>query len=537
MTSHKTLTDSDSPGPVIFPQDHSQGLDDSLVNGLQELLCPQVQGSTPNERCWFGSCAIDKWLYVHAGYNGRKGTQTFLQDLFVLDLDTFHWKEVVCFGEMPSARYAHSLTAVNKKLYMFGGATGKVYYKDLFVFDIENSWWIRPKTGGIQPIPRCAHASVAIGTDIYYFGGDNGSGKYLQDLFVLDTIKMEFRHIKTKGLSALPRGWHTMTAVGSKLYIFGGCNEKGPNSFANMSVFNLENSTWETSSQGYNKQISPRYSHSAVAVGPHIAIIGGKSETDQRLFIHWYHTLSDSWWRPILKGRQFPNRYAHCSVVHKSKLLIFGGFDGAVAFNDVIQLDFDPERGQKPTMSQLHLDMKKMLETAAFADIAFLVEGKRIVCHKNILCARCPYFNTMFLGPIASKSKESQQTEITINDLSADVFNIFLSYVYYEQFEITDINQALDVLALSNLYQYDQLKKDMSHYIQRYLTLENCCYIYSHAYHNEAADLSKISLTFISQNWAAVKVSAAYNELEPELAEKIQQFLTKKTDDTKPNEE
>jgi hypothetical protein len=93
----------------------------------------------------------------------------------------------------PSPRIAHCQTAVDSKLYVFGGrasvSMNEEPFNDLHYFDTLTSCWsgpILPAAGTVAPSPRSFHKMVSIGPIIYIFGGCVEEGR-ASDLFAFDT--------------------------------------------------------------------------------------------------------------------------------------------------------------------------------------------------------------------------------------------------------------------------------------------------------------------------------------------------------------
>lgn len=100
---------------------------------------------------------------------------------------------VEVFGEVPLARFGHTMTRVSKsKLVMFGGATGDsgkyVITNDSYSFDSSNNKWQKLENFTIQPSQRAAHASCSVDSDqIVVYGGAAGGGSLSSDdLYLLD---------------------------------------------------------------------------------------------------------------------------------------------------------------------------------------------------------------------------------------------------------------------------------------------------------------------------------------------------------------
>jgi len=77
--------------------------------------------------------------------------------------------------------------------------------------------------------------------------------------------------------------------------------------------------------------------------------------------------------------------------------------------------------------SRLMADMKSLLSRAdVYADFAILCGSKKYPCHEAILRARSPVFDTMFM----QEMKESTTRELIIEDVTEDIIDAFLEYIY-----------------------------------------------------------------------------------------------------------
>ena len=104
-----------------------------------------------------------------------------------------HHSKVEVFGEVPLARFGHTITQVSKsKVVLFGGATGDtgkyVITGDTYSFDLVSNKWAKLDGSGIAPFPRAAHASCSVDTlQMVVYGGATGGGSLASDdLYLLD---------------------------------------------------------------------------------------------------------------------------------------------------------------------------------------------------------------------------------------------------------------------------------------------------------------------------------------------------------------
>lgn len=102
----------------------------------------------------------------------------------------------------------------------------------------------------------------------------------------------------------------------------------------------------------------------------------------------------------------------------------------------------------------LIFNMKKLINRDVYADVVFLVEGKKIFAHKAILQAQCDFFRSMFTNGM----KETNQTEIEIFDWSHNSFLYMIEYLYTGQIDNFNKLVAIEVLGLADAFGIENLK-------------------------------------------------------------------------------
>lgn len=124
----------------------------------------------------------------------------------------------------PTARSSHTVSAVDGKVYVYGGedTPRHVFDGNLWCF-AENEWRKVDATGDIPPA-RLGHSATALGKDIYFFGGRDGDTKSLADFHKFDTESRAWTRIKVAEGSLSPpvRSYHVSCALGGAIYLFGG---------------------------------------------------------------------------------------------------------------------------------------------------------------------------------------------------------------------------------------------------------------------------------------------------------------------------
>ena len=140
---------------------------------------------------------------------------------------------------------------------------------------------------------RNAHTMTVLGTKLYLFGGHSGN-KHLKDLHVFDTETLTWTEPQIYGSSPKGLRGHTANLIGNKIYLFGGYDGRG---------------------------------RSLKKIIPSNDLYVLNTET-----MHWSHPLE---FEKAPAGRQ---RHTAC-VIGTKQLFIFGGFDGCKWLNDICILD------------------------------------------------------------------------------------------------------------------------------------------------------------------------------------------------------
>ncbi|KAG9462501.1 hypothetical protein GDO78_013993 [Eleutherodactylus coqui] len=134
-------------------------------------------------------------------------------------------------GPCPSPRTFHtSSSTIGDKFYAFGGGEkGAEPAADnkLHVFDTISLTWMQPVTSGDPPKPRHGHTITAVGSKLFIHGGMADSS-FFSDMSCIDTDTMTWEQLRTKGEPPPPCAAHSSVCWKNFIYIFGGMTETGP---------------------------------------------------------------------------------------------------------------------------------------------------------------------------------------------------------------------------------------------------------------------------------------------------------------------
>ncbi|KAJ2780096.1 hypothetical protein H4R18_003639 [Coemansia javaensis] len=206
-------------------------------------------------------------------------------------------------------------------------------------------YWSRRAARGAAPPKMRSQTMTAVGSKLYVFGGWNNSVCY-SDVHVLDTETMFWSRMATTGDAVPPCRAHTATAVGHRLFVFGGGD--GTQYFSDLYVLDTQTCAWARAAiAAGGPQPAPRRTHTCFHYGGYVYLFGGGDG---------HRALNDLWrvraepdaatgeyrWEEVetSNARPFPRGY-HTSTLVGNQVVVFGGSDGNECFGDTSLLNLD----------------------------------------------------------------------------------------------------------------------------------------------------------------------------------------------------
>ena len=227
--------------------------------------------------------------------------------------------------------------------------------------------WIRPAILGAQPSGRGGCASATVGDMCLFIGGTDRSPRAFDEVWVLkmapespDGVSTsDWRWIRksttVRGGGTLPaRTGATATAVGRKVYVFGGQEPSRGTCFNDVVVLDCD--SWEWS----RLEISgpsppPRNSHVACVVnGGRLLVVYGGSSPEvgpmSDVYLLDLEEGAERWIRPKVTGQAPEPREMHAACVLPNtpgdgdwngdrEIIVVGGRGGASMLSDAVVLD------------------------------------------------------------------------------------------------------------------------------------------------------------------------------------------------------
>ncbi|KAK7086478.1 Ankyrin repeat and BTB/POZ domain-containing protein 1 [Halocaridina rubra] len=142
-------------------------------------------------------------------------------------------------------------------------------------------------------------------------------------------------------------------------------------------------------------------------------------------------------------------------------------------------------------------------DQANFADICFLIDGYKFICHKMFFCPRSEYFKALLRDHFhETEWQDSSDTRIpvvTLHNISADVFAVLVHYLYCNQTMVT-LENAMDVIVAADMLLVPGLKRQCGVYLGSQLHTENVITILRVARMFELPRLEDQCIAFMAKN-------------------------------------
>ena len=284
-----------------------------------------------------------------------------MNSLYDLDLNTFHCKKVKTKGE-PIARGYHSASLINRFILIYAGYNGKYILGDLITLDTEKLVWSLPDPClGHFPPARNAHTMTMIGSELFMFGGYNGT-RDTNDLYILETAAFSTLQDDLKqGISM---------KIGKTQEIRNDC-------------YSL-------------------YVHSAILKARCPKLLENKSPL-----------------KVCKEALDLFVEYLYCDLLYENinqkaakDLVCLATWLDLPHLMSICENDFDNSE------SSLVFDFMSIKNCLESSDFVIEVQQKEFFVHNIVLATRCPYFKAMFLSGMA----ENSQNRLELKHFSSEAF-------------------------------------------------------------------------------------------------------------------
>lgn len=277
------------------------------------------------------ACTLDimnpEKIIIFGGFGGM-GRHTRRNDTLLLN-PSLGKLEVISAQGAPSPRLGHTCSMVGDLMFLIGGRADPLnILNDVWVFDIAKSEWKLLECNGCLFPPSHRHAAAVIDAKIFVFGGLNGD-IVSSALYVLNSSTLEWNEIPVQGEWPCGRHSHTLVAHQSQLYMFGGCN--GGKALGDFYSFDIQTCLWKKENV-LGRSPCARFSHSMFVYKNFLGVFGGCPVTQHYRELSLFNLRARTWKHVVLNsvGKDL---FVRCTTnVMGDDLVIVGGGAACYAF-------------------------------------------------------------------------------------------------------------------------------------------------------------------------------------------------------------
>ncbi|KAL5009179.1 hypothetical protein ScPMuIL_014760 [Solemya velum] len=291
-----------------------------LQHSVVIVLYPAMQRWTIHleggpRRVNHAAVAIGEFIYSFGGYcTGEDYETTRPMDVHVLNTVSLRWKllplDAPEYANIPYQRYGHTAVAFKENAYIWGGRNDKDgACKRLFAFDSTSHKWSCPVVHGNIPGAR-----------------DEEIERFSNEVHALDLNRMTWTYIRTKGDAARFRDFHTATAVGSSMFIFGGRSDEGDDIFTNNEIYCNKLQCLDTNTGLWSEPKRTAYNQ-LMFIMESCIFFGGYNGLHNVHFrdMFCFDPITSHWSMVKMNGEGPCARRRQCCCVIDSKVFLFGG--------------------------------------------------------------------------------------------------------------------------------------------------------------------------------------------------------------------
>ncbi|KAJ4928797.1 hypothetical protein JOQ06_004422, partial [Pogonophryne albipinna] len=147
-------------------------------------------------------------------------------------------------------------------------------------------------------------------------------------------------------------------------------------------------------------------------------------------------------------------------------------------------------------------ELNQQRRAKEFTDLKIIVEGKEFEVHQNVLASCSLYFKDL-VKRSSGETRSGETLELTMSNISADVLELLLEFVYTGSLVIDSAN-AKTLLEAANKFQFNTFCKVCVSFLEKQLTAANCLGVLAMAEAMTCTELHNMAKAFALQNFPEV---------------------------------
>ncbi|NWV24210.1 KLH29 protein, partial [Origma solitaria] len=156
---------------------------------------------------------------------------------------------------------------------------------------------------------------------------------------------------------------------------------------------------------------------------------------------------------------------------------------------------------QKPQTSlqrKMLKELNQQRRAKEFTDLKIIVEGKEFEVHQNVLASCSLYFKDLIKRSPRDSSRSGEKLELAMSNLTADVLELLLEFVYTGSLIIDSAN-AKTLLEAASKFQFHTFCKVCVSFLEKQLTASNCLGILAMAEAMQCTELYNMAKAYALQ--------------------------------------
>uniref|UniRef100_A0A8C9X7I5 Kelch like family member 29 n=1 Tax=Sander lucioperca TaxID=283035 RepID=A0A8C9X7I5_SANLU len=147
-------------------------------------------------------------------------------------------------------------------------------------------------------------------------------------------------------------------------------------------------------------------------------------------------------------------------------------------------------------------ELNQQRRAKEFTDLKIIVEGKEFEVHQNVLASCSLYFKDL-VKRSSGETRSRETLELNMSNISADVLELLLEFVYTGSLVIDSAN-AKTLLEAANKFQFNTFCKVCVSFLEKQLTAANCLGVLAMAEAMTCTELHNMAKAFALQNFPEV---------------------------------
>ncbi|KAJ8675263.1 hypothetical protein QAD02_011049 [Eretmocerus hayati] len=226
-----------------------------------------------------------------------------------------------------------------------------------------------------------------------------------------------------------------------------------------------------------------------------VSIVSGLMDNKEVQIIH-----------KLEKCESFPYSGAVGGVIDFKRNLIVDEIHNCLKFNELSITYLFSSLECEPQMDDILL---KLVEKEGFGDVEIHVRGRKFRAHRILLSSQSENFNEIF----SNGEGEQQNSAVTIDDVSHQVFAEILRFIYYNK--IQEIGKyAKGLFAVAEKYSMQALRKFCEEEVSKSVTCENAIEYLDLVDQFDLEELKKKVIEFMALNFKTISKSTSFASLK-----------------------